>query len=66
MKIGDSVKYNNEIWEIIDINNLNPKEIYYRLSNCPWRLRRYAFICGSPPCGKCEAIWVMDNYIKKL
>jgi hypothetical protein len=52
MKIGDSVKYNNEIWEIIDINNLNPKEIYYRLSNCP--------------CGKCEAIWVMDNYIKKL
>lgn len=33
LKIGEFVKYNNNIWKIIDINNLNPKEIYYRLSN---------------------------------
>ena len=32
MKIGTYVKYDNSLWEIIDINNLNPKEIYYRLS----------------------------------
>jgi hypothetical protein len=51
LTIGDYVKYDNSLWEIIDINNLNPKEIYYRLS------------CRSFDIA--EPIWVMDNQIEE-
>lgn len=51
MKIGTYVKYDNSLWEIIDINNLNPKEIYYRLSS------RSSDIT--------EPVWVMDNQVEE-
>jgi hypothetical protein len=51
MKIGTYVKYDNNLWEIIDINNLNPKEIYYRLSS------RSSDIT--------EPVWAMDNQVEE-
>jgi hypothetical protein len=51
MKIGTYVKYDNSLWEIIDINNLNPKEIYYRLSS------RSSDIT--------EPVWAMDNQVEE-
>jgi hypothetical protein len=51
MKIGTYVKYDNSLWEIIDINNLNPKEIYYRLS------------CRSSDIT--EPVWAMDNQVEE-
>jgi hypothetical protein len=51
MKIGTYVEYDNSLWEIIDINNLNPKEIYYRLSS------RSSDIT--------EPVWAMDNQVEK-
>jgi hypothetical protein len=51
MKIGTYVKYDNSLWEIIDINNLNPKEIYYRLSS------RSSDIT--------EPVWAMDNQVAR-
>jgi hypothetical protein len=51
MKIGTCVKYDNSLWEIIDINNLNPKEIYYRLSS------------RSPDIT--EPVWAMDNQVEE-
>lgn len=30
--IGDYVKYDNQIWEVIDVNSMNKLQIYYRLS----------------------------------
>jgi hypothetical protein len=51
MKIGTYVKYDNSLWEIIDINNLNPKEIYYRLSS------------RSPDIT--EPVWAMDNQVEE-
>jgi hypothetical protein len=51
MKIGTYVKYDNSLWEIIDINNLNTKEIYYRLSS------RSSDIT--------EPVWAMDNQVEE-
>ena len=51
MKIGTYVKYDNSLWEIIDINNLNPKEIYYRLSS------RSSDIT--------EPVWAIDNQVEE-
>jgi|APGre2960657505_1045072.scaffolds.fasta_scaffold271147_1 hypothetical protein len=51
MKIGTYVEYDNSLWEIIDINNLNPKEIYYRLSS------RSSDIT--------EPVWAMDNQVEE-
>ena len=51
MKIGTYFKYDNSLWEIIDINNLNPKEIYYRLSS------RSSDIT--------EPVWAMDNQVEE-
>ena len=51
MKIGDYVKYDNDTWEIIDINNLNPQEGYYRIS------------CRSSDIK--ESVWTMDTEIKE-
>ena len=51
MKIGTYVKYDNSLWEIIDINNLNPKEIYYRLSS------RSSDIT--------EPVWAMDKQVEE-
>ena len=51
MKSGTYDKYDNSLWEIIDINNLNPKEIYYRLSS------RSSDIT--------EPVWAMDNQVEE-
>lgn len=49
--IGDYVKYDNKLWEIIDINDMNKLEIYYRL------------LCQSHDIIK--PVWAMDTQVKK-